>query len=73
MKKLEGERAADEEKKQKARTIADSLLKLLDARGIGVDDEARDRIQKTEKSDQLEKWLVRAATAESIEKVFDGD
>ncbi len=73
VKKLEGERAAAEEKKQKAHTIAESLLKLLEARGISVGDEERDRILETEKADQLEKWLVRAATAESIGDVLDGD
>ena len=71
--KLESERAAAEAKKQKTRMIADSLLKLLEARGIGVGDEERKRILETEKADQLEKWLVRAATAESIEDVLDGD
>jgi hypothetical protein len=69
--KLEAEKAAEKARKEEARRVAESLLVLLEARGIDVDDEARDRILNTEKSGQLEKWLVRAATAESVADVFD--
>ncbi len=71
--KLKAERAAEELNKQKARQIAESLLILLEARGIDVDDEARDRILSSEKPDQLKKWLVRAAAAESAANVFESD
>jgi len=71
--KLEAERKADEEQKLKARETAISLLALLGARDIEVDAESRDRILETEKAAQLEKWLVRAATAESLEDVFAGE
>jgi dipeptidase len=69
--KLEAELKVEEEKKQKCRETAESLLTLLEARGIDVDDDARDKIMKTEKPAKLEKWLVRAATAESAEDVFE--
>ncbi|UCG51058.1 MAG: C69 family dipeptidase [Candidatus Latescibacterota bacterium] len=73
VRKLEAERKAEEERKQKARKIAESLLSLLDARGVEVGDEARDRILNNEKSGELERWLVRAATAESTDEVFGGE
>jgi len=71
--KLETERAAEEASKQKARQVAESLMTLLEARGMAVDGETRDRILKTEDAGQLEKWLVRAATAKSTGDVFKGD
>ena len=70
---LETERKAEEEKKEKARKVADSLLKLLDARGVAVSAEAKEKILKSEKSSELERWLVRAATAETTEEVFKED
>ena len=71
--KLSAERAADEAKKAKARKIAESLLALLQARGIAVDDASKTRILETEKPAQLETWLVRAATADTIGAVLDED
>jgi hypothetical protein len=49
------------------------LIALLDARGISVDNAAKDKILETEKPRMLEKWLVRAATAQSTEEMFNGD
>jgi dipeptidase len=71
--KLEAERKAEEEAKQKAAMVAESLLKLLDARGIAVDAESRDRIMKTEDASKLDDWLLRAATATTVKEVLDGD
>jgi dipeptidase len=73
VRKMETERAAEEARKQEARQIAESVLTLLDARGIAVDGETRDRILKTEEAAQLQKWLVRAATAKSTGEVLEGD
>ncbi len=71
--KLSGEREADAKKKAKANQIAESLLVLLDARGIDVSPSEKSKILESEKRNQLEKWLVRAATAETCEEVFNGD
>jgi len=70
MRKLAPERAADEEKKMKARQTGESILTLLEARGIEMDAEAAARIQDSEDVGQLGEWLVRAATADSAEAVF---
>ena len=71
--KLSGEREADAKKKAKANQIAESLLALLDARGIDVSPAEKGKILESEKPKQLEKWLVRAATAETCVEVFNGD
>jgi dipeptidase len=70
--KLSGEREAEAKAKQEARTMAESLLALLDARGIEVSGEERERILGNEKSGELKQWLVRAATAETLDEVLDG-
>jgi dipeptidase len=69
---LAAEKAREEEQKEKAEKIAGSLLSLLEARGLEVDDESRERIAKSEKPAELEKWLVRAATADTAEEIFGG-
>ena len=53
--------------------VPGSQLALLDARGIEVSAEEKDKILDNGKSKQLEKWLVRAATADNCEEVFNGD
>lgn len=70
MGKLETEKKAEAERKEKARETADSLMKLLEARGIEVSAEAREKIASSENSRDLERWLVRAATAETTEEIF---
>jgi len=64
MKKMPPEVAGELEKKEKARKIAGAILALLEARGIPVDHETRSEIEKIEKPGDLEKMLIRAATAE---------
>jgi hypothetical protein len=73
VRKLAAEREAERKEKEKAQTIAKSPIALQDARGISVDQTARGKIMETEKPKQLEQWLVRAATAESTEEMFNGD
>ena len=68
--KTEAEKKGEEEAKAKADATAQSLLTFLEARGIAVDAEARDRIMKSGKTSELEKWLVRAATAKTTKEVF---
>lgn len=60
---------AEEEKKAKAKATGESILALLGARGLAVDDATREKISKSEKLPQLEGWLVRAATAKSAAEV----
>jgi len=69
--KLEVEKAREEEAKAKAGQLAESVLALLDARGIEVDDATREEILKTEDVAQAKEWLVRAATAGSAMDVLE--
>jgi dipeptidase len=73
MRQLEAEKAAEEAAKQEARETADAVVTLLGARGIAVDDEAEARIRGSEEVDELREWLVRAATAESMDEVLGED
>ncbi|MGI5203549.1 hypothetical protein ACQEU6_18495 [Spirillospora sp. CA-108201] len=50
---------------------AKSVLKVLDARGLSVSDEMRERILACTDQEQLDQWLVRAATAERADHLFD--
>jgi dipeptidase len=70
---LETEKKAEAERKEKARKIADSLITLLDARGVAMSAEAREKIAASENASELERWLVRAATAETSDDIFKGD
>lgn len=49
---------------------ADTLLRLLAARGVAVDDEARARIVACRNLDTLDRWLERAVTAMSTAAVL---
>jgi dipeptidase len=71
MRKQEAEKAAEVEARAEARKTAESVVTLLEARGIALDDEAREKILATEETDQLQTWLVRAATADTLEDVLD--
>jgi hypothetical protein len=55
----------------KAEGEATAVLTVLDARGIHVPDDARTRITKCSDLGQLDTWLRRAATADSIQDLFD--
>jgi hypothetical protein len=54
-----------------AKGEAKALLAVLAARGLAVPDDARDRIAACTDLDQLEGWIRRAVTAESIADLFD--
>jgi hypothetical protein len=54
------------------RALADSVLVVLEARGVGVDSEAQDRILGSSEREELEAMLVRAATATSTAELFSG-
>lgn len=50
---------------------AKAVLTVLDARGIDVPEDARSRIAGCSDLDQLGTWVRRAATADSIQDLFD--
>ncbi|NPC85899.1 hypothetical protein HPC49_47905, partial [Pyxidicoccus fallax] len=47
-----------------------ALLEVLDARGLEVDAEARQRILECTRPAQLKSWLRRAVTAKSVQELF---
>ncbi|GAB2853494.1 hypothetical protein GCM10022221_61220 [Actinocorallia aurea] len=47
-----------------------SLLLVLDGRGVTLSDEQRLRITETTDVEQVNRWIVRAATAERAEDIF---
>jgi hypothetical protein len=71
VKKLASETAREEAAAAKTRQIAESVVTLLEARGIEVDDETRGKILAADDAGQAEEWLVKAATAESAAEVPD--
>ncbi|WP_242883348.1 hypothetical protein [Actinomadura litoris] len=50
---------------------AKALLLMLGARGVSVSDGVRERIRACKDLDQLERWILRAASVESVEELFD--
>ncbi|MFI7698212.1 hypothetical protein [Nonomuraea sp. NPDC049480] len=55
----------------KAKGEAKSILLVLEARGIPVPDEAKTRITECTDLDILESWVRKAATAASVDELFD--
>ncbi|TDD82164.1 hypothetical protein E1293_17080 [Actinomadura darangshiensis] len=53
-----------------AKGEAEAVLKVLAARGFSVADDVRERVLACEDTDQLDRWLVRAATADSSDELF---
>jgi hypothetical protein len=49
---------------------ATAVLAVLDARGISVPDDAKERISACKDLDQLDVWIRRAATATSVDDLF---
>ena len=58
--------------KGEAKGLAKALLRLLDVRGVSVDDSSRQRIQSCLDVALLERWLDRAVTATRVSEVLDG-
>jgi len=52
------------------RKQASMLLRLLDRRGLAVDEATRARVTACEDADQLEQWFDRAIVAGHIDEVF---
>jgi hypothetical protein len=55
----------------KAEGEARLVLRVLSARGLQVSAEIRERVLSCTDTSQLETWAERAATADSIDEVFD--
>jgi hypothetical protein len=55
--RLEGERRA--------------VIQVLEARGLKVDDAARQRLEACTQLEQLEQWLRAAVTVQSVHKLFE--
>jgi Uma2 family endonuclease len=55
----------------KAEGIAQSIVAVLDARGIALSDPARTRILHTRDLELLNAWLMRAATCESADELVE--
>jgi hypothetical protein len=50
---------------------AKSVLLVLKARGLAVPDHVHERITGCSDTDQLERWIQRAATIDHAEQLFD--
>ena len=64
----QGEAKGQAEGEIKGETRA--LLAVLEARGMTLDTSTRERIEACMDAEQLQRWIVRAATASSIHDVF---
>jgi hypothetical protein len=58
------------EARGEARGEAKAVVKVLEARAIGLTSEQRDRVLSCADIDQLDRWIDRAVTATSAEDVF---
>jgi hypothetical protein len=67
---FESERLAEEERQRELKQLADSVLELLRARGFEIDAATREMVLGCDDNQQAEVWLVRAATADSVQEVF---
>ena len=67
----EGEARGREEGEVRGR--ADSVLAVLEARGIPLTDDVRARILANSDPETLMRWLRRAGTASSLDEVLDAD
>ena len=56
----------------RAKGIANSILMVLAARKLHVNDDVRRRIEDCTNAETLDHWLVRAATAASADDIFGG-
>jgi hypothetical protein len=51
--------------------LMDSVLEVLDARGLKMDAEARHRIETCKDAAQLKRWLRMVAKVESVHELFE--
>lgn len=57
----------------KVEALAGTLLRILERRGVPVDDSVRTRVTSCSDPDQLTRWLDRALDVDSGEQIFEGD
>ncbi len=57
--------------KGEARSKADDVLTFLDARGLTISDEQRERVLACADLDVLKLWVRKAATVASVDELFD--
>ncbi|MBT3221117.1 MAG: dipeptidase [Proteobacteria bacterium] len=67
---MPAEKKLKEEDQKKAREFAGSILALLKARGLSVDDKQKATILESDDMSQLKEWLVAAASAKKIDEVL---
>ncbi|MFO7652322.1 MAG: C69 family dipeptidase [Candidatus Krumholzibacteriia bacterium] len=72
MRKVPAEVAREEAARQEAGEIARAVVALLEARGLPVTPEQKQRILDHDDPDELRDWLLAAATAESAASVVGG-
>ncbi|MEW9555209.1 hypothetical protein [Nonomuraea sp. NPDC050783] len=70
---IEGEAKGEAKGKAKGKVEgeAETLLLVLEGRGIAVSDEVRERVLSCEDKDTLDAWVLRAITVEKAEALFD--
>lgn len=68
--KYYGQGLAEGEQKGRQEGEVTALFEVLDARGIDLPSEARERISACKDLDQLKHWLRRAAMAKSVDELF---
>lgn len=61
---------ARDEARGKARGEADALVVVLEARGLALDDDARQRVARCDDVAQLRRWIARAAIVKTLDEVF---
>jgi hypothetical protein len=48
-----------------------ALLEVLEARGLQVDEQARQRIAACTETEQLKRWLRKAVSVQSVQELFE--
>ncbi|TQS26459.1 hypothetical protein FLW16_25180 [Microbispora sp. KK1-11] len=61
---------AEGEAKGRAEGEIEAILTVLDARGLDIPSEARERISRCSDLHLLEKWIRRAVTVTSVDELF---
>jgi hypothetical protein len=57
--------------KGKAEGKAEDVLAVLEARGLSISDEVRERVRQSTDLPELDRWLRRAAVVSSAREIFD--
>lgn len=71
VRELSGDEAGAEQADPKSDLKA-GILTLLDARELSLDGASRQKIESCDDADQLKAWLVKSASADSVQSVLNG-